>query len=272
MIENLVHTNHNGDILDFVKSGIFVNMNDLRDFTWSIDAANNSINGFYKEVAPKTIPVVIKKNVNLIDNVIDHFESDVHDKKPGFFVVNGYEFYCYCTSVKYSDYDNDKFIVAELGITSDNPIWIKKHKISFYSTSVPDGTSYIKRYAYHYPYRYRANVGVKNLFNNLPYSSHFMLIIYGPVENPSITINGHIYQIFTDIGDNERIVINYSSNANKTVFKYLSNGDMVNIFNYRNKEVSVFKKISPGNQLVSWSGLFSFDIVLFEERSSPKWG
>ena len=38
------------------------------------------------------------------------------------------------------------------------------------------------------------------------------------------------------------------------------------------KEYDVFKRIDPGRKKINWSGKFKFDLVLYAERSEPKWG
>ena len=53
--------------------------------------------------------------------------------------------------------------------------------------------------------------------------------------------------------------------------KYRNNGVMVNLFDLRGKEFSVFEPIPGDVVTVTWNGSFGFDITLFEERSEPAW-
>ena len=39
----------------------------------------------------------------------------------------------------------------------------------------------------------------------------------------------------------------------------------------KNNESSIWEKIPPGTSIVSWSGGFGFDIILFNERGTPRW-
>lgn len=59
--------------------------------------------------------------------------------------------------------------------------------------------------------------------------------------------------------------------AAETVTKILTSGIKVNAFHYRSFENSVFRPIQVGRQEVFWDGKFDFDLILFEERSEPKW-
>ena len=84
-------------------------------------------------------------------------------------------------------------------------------------------------------------------------------------------IGENLYQVFIDLEKNDKLVIDYSSDIKKTITKITGSGMKINAFDNRNKEARIFTKIEAGKQLVSWSGLFSFDITLYEERSLPRW-
>lgn len=94
-----------------------------------------------------------------------------------------------------------------------------------------------------------------------------MLTVYGPVENPRILVNGYPYQVNTTLYSNEYIAIDSREN---TIIKTLANGQRVNIFDLRDKEQSVFEPMPGGDISFTWSGLFGFDLVLFNERSEPR--
>lgn len=57
----------------------------------------------------------------------------------------------------------------------------------------------------------------------------------------------------------------------RTVTKISKNGEQVNAFHNREKGKKFFKKIPPGRQKVVWSGKFDWDLVIYEERSEPRW-
>lgn len=163
------------------------------------------------------------------------------------------------------------YVTCKLTLVSDQPVWICPQSQTFLSTSVPSEKSNTKRYPYRYPYHYRARAGASTLYNPLSQPSPYQLIIYGPVNNPAITIGSHLYQVYTEVLENERLVIDYSSARNRIVKRYTQNGTVIDEFDKRNKQISVFELIKTGKQAVNWSGLFSFDIVLYDERSQPKW-
>ena len=93
-------------------------------------------------------------------------------------------------------------------------------------------------------------------------------MIYGPCSNPAVYIAGHEYRVNCDVGENEYLTIDATT---KRIYLTQNDGKEINVFNNRNRDSYIFEKIPPGNSTVSWDGDFSFDVILLEERSAPKW-
>jgi hypothetical protein len=56
----------------------------------------------------------------------------------------------------------------------------------------------------------------------------------------------------------------------KTVL--LHDGDHVlNVFDRRTKETSVFEPLTPGHHAIWWNGSFDGEITVYEERREPLW-
>ena len=94
------------------------------------------------------------------------------------------------------------------------------------------------------------------------------MIIYGEITDPAIYIDGYEYSVTGHIGPREYLEID---SREKTVTLVQNNGTRVNWFSHRNKDNYIFKKMPAGESVVSWQGEYRFDIILFEERSEPKW-
>lgn len=99
-------------------------------------------------------------------------------------------------------------------------------------------------------------------------SSEFQMIVYGPCTNPYILINGHAYAVYTDLEAGEYLIID---SRDSTVYKYLSNGTVENLFHDRGLADSVFEPIPSGLLRINWSGAFGFDLTLFLERREARW-
>lgn len=57
----------------------------------------------------------------------------------------------------------------------------------------------------------------------------------------------------------------------RKIIKVKSDGTEENLFNSKNNESSIWEKIPAGLSIVSWNGAFGFDIILFNERGTPRW-
>ena len=57
----------------------------------------------------------------------------------------------------------------------------------------------------------------------------------------------------------------------RKIVKVKVDGTEENLFNSKNNESSIWEKIPAGLSIVSWNGAFGFDIILFNERGTPRW-
>lgn len=237
--------------------------------------ANGRITGFKQKTVTKPFQLDIlstqdrnwKESAEQLRGLL---ESDIDEA--GKLYIGDYYLICHIYLIEPQNINlRNPYVTCNLTLVSDMPVWIKHHSKVFLSTETPSGHSKVKRYPYTYPYRYRSHSGGSFLYNPFPYKAHYQIIVYGPVQNPAITIGNHLYQVNTDVAEGERLIIDFSNSRNRTINRYKLTGEAIDEFNNRNKQNSVFELIKPGKQAVNWSGRFSFDIVLIEERSQPKW-
>ena len=88
-----------------------------------------------------------------------------------------------------------------------------------------------------------------------------------------VRIAGHIYELRTTLYDGEYAVIDSSTRyaKDRKIVKVKVDGTEENLFNSKNNESSIWEKIPAGLSIVSWNGSFGFDIILFNERGTPRW-
>lgn len=274
MLEKLKHVNSQGETLDFLSLGIYINYNELRDFEWSAETENDLITKIKRGVVNKTIPFIFycdeDEAVNIKNQFYEHFEKDVINLKPGYFEINEYRYYCYVTKNKKSNYLKSKrYLEIEVQITSDQPKWVKERTYSFIPK--PNNafiTAENKTYPYVYEYTYGESDGIGEMIIDSLGESDFKIIVYGPVANPSIMIGEYLYNVDCDIGISEYLSIDSKT---REIFITDISGNKINVFDKRNKENYIFQKIKPGNIPVIWSGGFGFGVIVFDERSEPKW-
>ena len=123
-------------------------------------------------------------------------------------------------------------------------------------------------YPHDYPYDLLSDQGIAYITNEGVVPSDAKLIFYGPAINPQVVIGENEYTVYTSIEDGERLVIN---TKDRTIEVIKADGSVQNAFSLRSPRSDFFRKIDVGKSEVMWDGSFGLDIVLVEERSTPKW-
>lgn len=151
------------------------------------------------------------------------------------------------------------------GIKSILEYGYKIYEFEVYGTSV----STMLDYPLEYLYDYTLDTTYNSINNDGYADSDFEITIYGKCENPVISIGDWNYGVNdVELLTGEKLVIN---SVTKKVYKVQNNGNIVNLFNNRFRDFYAFQKIPAGVSVVGWSGAYSFDVELFENRSEPKW-
>lgn len=177
---------------------------------------------------------------------------------------------CFIRSEKTTNGDIPFALDVEMTILSPYPMWCREETFNYYRYNAAQSRAEASglNYPYNYPYNYSRNLALNYLVNNNYREDDFEMKIFGPINDPIITIGDNVYSLETQILQNEYVVIN---SRDKEVYKVNSLGQIINIFNSRSKNQSFFKKIPYGKNQVIYSGNFAFEITLFHERSEPDW-
>lgn len=272
MLETLKYVNHMNETIKFGQAGIFVNSNDLRDFTWNITSKNDRISGFSKGIVTKTVPLAIlcdseQEGIKKKNQVFEIMEKDVLEEQHGKLWIGDYYLKCYVTESRKTSYLTDKrYLCVSLTIATDYPSWIKETSTE-YNMANPGSLDFLD-YRYDHPYDYSLATTGGKLNNTGFMASNFRLTIFGFVTNPTIYINGHEYSVNVTISTGEYLEID---SIQKTIILTRYNGEKVNCFNARNKQSYIFEKIGPGTNIITCEGQLLFTVTLIEERSEPKW-
>lgn len=59
MLEQLKYKNHVNEVFEFGKDGIFVDMNELHDYEWTVTNKGNRIAALNREITKRKLPLVI---------------------------------------------------------------------------------------------------------------------------------------------------------------------------------------------------------------------
>ena len=277
MLEKIKFINHMNEAMDWGSNGIFVNQNDLRNYSWDYTKENNKISAFSQSIVKKSVPIVIAcqsedEGVAIKNKLFEICEKDVLATQHGRLIVGDYYLKCFISGSSKSEYLYHKgYLKVTLTIVTDYPQWIKESTVTFRTAEDSVAQEGAKRnldFNVDFAYNYASEL-YGNTLNNAGFvGTNFRLIIYGACTNPTIYIAGHRYQVNRIVEANEYLTID---SVEKTITLTKRNGEIVNCFNFRDRDSYIFEKIPSGSNVVSWNGYFGFDIVLIEERSEPKW-
>lgn len=272
MLEQLKYKNHMNEVFEFGKDGIYVDLNDLHDYEWTVSKKNNKISAISYNVSKRKLPVTIlcetaQQGIAARNKLLEIMEKDVLSMQHGQIIIGDYYFKCFVTKSAKSNYLFDKrYMSLTLTLTSDYPYWVKEANTAFRSSG--GGSTGGLDYPLAFPFDYYSQLFGGELQNSNFVSSNFKIVIYGSCTNPAVTIGDHTYQVNCSVDADEYLTID---STEKKVYITTNTGAIVNKFNDRNKNFYIFEKIKPGQHAVTWNGSYSVDIVLLEERSEPKW-
>lgn len=200
----------------------------------------------------------------LIDDLHDDFEGDLRRNKAGRLVIGDQYLDCFIPTVN-ARY-KDGCTTDSIQIYAPYPFWRQEQKIILEASDVTSGE--FLDFPFDFPFDFTApTTGEKIIKSDFPFTSEFQMVIYGLAVNPRIVINGYPYVLYATVPAGAYVVID---SRQKSVMMYNADGSRTDLFNFRNKEDSIFEKIPAGNLNISWGASYGVDITVFRERSEPK--
>lgn len=257
----LYYENALGQKIDFMKRPYKAVEADIYDSSWEV-----SSEGYKKSIEIDVFDLKsnFAQNMNTLYDVL---AVDSDNGVYGKLWCNGSYIRCNLRNKETSGWKGNVYAYAILEFVAPDLEWITEEKKSFLpgSRTAQDGGF---NYPHNYPYNYSAiDADAEwNVKGTAP--CDFAVIIYGTCVDPEIIINDHSYQVFTTLEENEYLIIDTRT---QTIIKHLESGADINVFNDRSTQQSIFAKIQPGRNVVSWTHAFGFDITLYKSRREPAW-
>lgn len=258
--------------IDLTSWPYWMQTGDFLDYEKTYEKSSKRVENFSTLFKERYLTIsVMGRNENEyyqnLNELHDVFEQDVANQTPGKLYFQKFYLSCYVYSSKKTEWeDSDYMLDNEIWIVPAYPSWIKETTSTFHSFETSSNNN--KRYAGRYAHRYANGMTNSFIVNEHFYYSDFKLLIFGPVVNPQVSIGGNTYLVNIILEENERLEID---SRNQTIIKFQANGTQINAFHNRQKGKDFFQKIPPGRQNIVWTGEFNFELVLYEERSEPKW-
>lgn len=268
MLDKIKYVNHLNEVFEFGVNDVYIDENDLRDFVWLYDKYTKRVSNFRKDINTKKLPIkaVGSNRFNRLNELLNITEKDVVDEIYGRLYVGAWYIEGYVFKGAFKGYTDNNAVDFSLEFVTVSSSWIRPSDYNYRTDTY--GSESGLGYPYDYPYAYRSKLNIKQIVNEFYTPANFKMIIYGPVNNPSVTIGGHIYNVDCDILSNEYLTID---SVAKTIVLTKQDGTKQNKFNSRNVQSYVFQPIPNGVNTMSTTSEFDFDITLLEERSSPVW-
>lgn len=256
------YKNSRGEILNLIKYPYLTAEADWFDSDWD----ENS------EGYQRTVQVDVYGNSEEFVQNMEYLYSviavDAEENTYGQLYVNDTFLRCRIQSSKKENWKGYVYSEVELTFIAPELAWTTEVTRQFFPQSEEDGSSGLD-YPYDHPFDFAdEDLGVATWDIDHVRSSEFQMIMYGPCTNPYVLINNHAYAVYTDLEAGEYLIIDSRSS---TVYKYLSNGTVENLFHERGLADSVFEPIPSGLLRINWSGAFGFDLTLFLERREARW-
>jgi hypothetical protein len=276
MLELLTYQNNEGEVLisssKFGQPGLYVEDSELRNFSWNVLSINEKITGFNrKQIKTYSLPCKIRciteeQGRKFKERLYRIAEKDILANKAGRLWIAGYYMYCFVTESKKENYRyTQRCADITLTLTTDKPYWVKEVTYQFRKKEAGhDG--------YDFPLDFPMNLGTEFINGTIQEAdfpdADFRIKIFGPVENPAISINNHLYKVNYQINEGNFIIID---SLKKTLVQQDAYGNEESILFYRDTSSYIFEKINTKNSDISWDNTFNFDLTIYLQRSEPTW-
>lgn len=254
------------------KDGVLHKRLPYRSWSWKVRGTDleqgTRVSGFTRAAAQYKSELLFfgtkEEQTELVNDLHDDFEGDLRRVQTGRIIVEDQYIDCYITAVdaRYKD----GCTTDSIQIYAPYPFWRQEQVINLSPSA--EQTSGFLDFPFDFPFDFTAPTsGRRIVHSEFPFESEYKMVIYGLAVNPRIVVNGYAYVLYATIPEGAYVIIDSRA---KTIMMYNSNGTKTDLFNFRNKTNSIFKKIPAGNLDISWDASYGADLTIYRERSEPK--
>lgn len=210
-----------------------------------------------------------------LDAFHDATEHDIMTMQTGKLVVDGYTIECYVIESDTSAPEDQRDETTnEVLIYCPYPFWLKETKYEIQATGADQIIEGLD-----FPFDLPCDLGVSGYRKVIPFDAtiplDFRLVFYGVINNPSIYINGHMYEVQITVPQNSILTISSieKNDREKGVMITYPSGNKTSVLYARNRSSYIFEPIKPqnGQIIITTAQSMNFDLYIIEKRSEPKW-
>ena len=274
----LFYEGSDGTMIDLMGDGVYAqDPENLTATEWKYSTISG-VNGlgrikrFYKDTQECSLTLgIMADNAEEFNRIMyklhQAFDRDVRRMKPGKLWWN--DFYKEVFAIETSHAEFEELFDAvdrEVTFISVYPYWVRKTTFPFVDTADLAGSFDYDDYDYEHDFDLEEIV--EAVENNCIDKANFEITFYGPCQNPSVTIGGHLYEVLTDLTDGEYVTVN---SLHKTIVQYDIDGEAENVFYLRGRDEYIFEPIPSGTIPISRSKDLKLAITIYDERGEPEW-
>ena len=274
MIENISirYVNHEGASVDLNAAPFDWVSTDLFDYGWQYNSLHNGsgrgskISGIRRETVERKIALdVFDSDVSAAINGLQNvFEPDILANTPGNLYFGVQYLPCYISASTKPEIISRDLVSLVLTLAIEYPFWITEELHTFEPLSTGSSTGFIFPLAFPLGF---ISPDVRTLINDHYGDCAAKISFYGPCTDPEINLGPNTYKVFGELFPGERFEIDQVA---RTVTKITAGGERLNFLYARGKTKSVFDRIPAGESFITATD-FTFEILLYKERSEPKW-
>lgn len=271
---SLSYESSGGTVVEFDTWPLRWDDTDLQSYAWRVSAAKRAsgygskITSITKEATSKKIKLKICDFGNDVAGYTNYlssiFEPDVIAKTPGKLWLNDSYTNGFITAMDFGTRIERQYLELALTFTTEYPFWISESLHTFLPSSTGSSTGFIFPLAFPFGF---TSPDVRTLVNDHYGPCLAKIAFYGPCTDPEINLGPNTYKVFGELLPGERFEIDQVA---MTVTKITAGGERLNFLYARGKTKSVFDRIPAGESFVTATD-FTFEILLYKERSEPKW-
>ena len=274
----LYYEGSDGSRIDLMGDGIYAqDPENLTANKWEYSTISG-VNGlgrvkrFYKDTQEAKLNLdIMADNADEFNQIMYKlhrtFDRDIRRMKPGKLWWNDFCKEVFAVETSQNEFDElFEAVNREVTFISVYPYWVRRITYQYGTniTNVDAGLDYDHDYDFDYGMEEITEV----IQNDCIDSANFEMKFYGPIENPSVTIGGHDYEVLTTLAEGDYVTVN---SLTKKILQYDAYGNVENVFHLRNRDSYIFEKIPEGETAIARSKDHMLDITIFDERGEPEW-
>ena len=274
----LYYEGSDGSRIDLMGDGIYAqDPENLTANKWEYSTISG-VNGlgrvkrFYKDTQEAKLNLgIMADNADEFNQIMYKlhrtFDRDIRRMKPGKLWWNDFCKEVFAVETSQNEFDElFEAVNREVTFLSVYPYWVRRITYQYGTniTNVDAGLDYDHDYDFDYGMEEITEV----IQNDCIDAANFEMKFYGPIENPSVTVGGHEYEVLTTLAEGDYVTVN---SLTKKILQYDAYGNVENVFHLRNRDSYIFEKIPEGETAIARSKDHMLDITIFDERGEPEW-